>query len=143
MESTPSTFAVGYWRLLSLVGALAVLVTASWWLLLPSMPTYSSFGVQTFVPAATSAALLVFAIVTALMEMRQGTRWPVVFAVVIAQSLNFYMLQLVTFADYVGWNAGLVDWLRYLAAQQLIVSLGTVLAIHVLLWPFRTWMGWY
>jgi hypothetical protein len=93
MDSSLATIAMpirtphGYWRLLSLVGALVTLVTAPWWLLLPSMPTYSYFGVRVFVPAATSAALFMFAVVTALMDMRQRIRWLAVLVVVIAERL--------------------------------------------------------
>jgi len=128
--------------LLPLLGALVVLITAPSWLLVPSMPTYSSIGVQFLVRGGTLAALLVFAIVTALMNMRQRTRWLVVFAVVIIQSLNLHALQLVAFAQYWRESPELFGWLRDQTALQSLIELGTVLAIHLLLWPIRIRLGW-
>lgn len=145
---TPATVALpirvphGYWRLLLLVGGLVFFLSAPWWILLQSITSYSYFGLQIVIPAAMSAALLVFAVVTALLEMRERTRWLVVFAVVIGEGLNFHALQLVVFAVYFEENPALLDMLHDQVSLHLIIGLGTVLAIHALLWPVRARLGW-
>jgi Leucine-rich repeat (LRR) protein len=106
------------------------------------MAISSYFGLQIFIPASLSTALFVFAVVTALMDMRQGIRWLVVLAVVIAESLNFHTFELFALADYLDVNPALRESLQDQTVLHLVIGLGGVLAIHALLWPFRALLGW-
>lgn len=92
--------------------------------------------------AATFVGLLLFAAVTALMDMQQWVRWLVVSAVLSAECLLLTAAELVGFADYRWANViRLVSWQGSLP-MQLFIGLGTVLAIHTLLWPVRALLGW-
>lgn len=148
MDTIPPTFTLPIpvphclRRLISLVGGLIVLFGAFWWLQLPSIQPVRIWGLHIFIPAATFAALFVFAVITAMMDMRPRTRWLVVFAVIIAESLNCHTFELVAFADYLPGNPAVLAWLQDHAVLHFVIGLETVLAIHALLWPIRALLGW-
>jgi hypothetical protein len=126
-------------RLILLVAGSILLIAASSWLPAPGNLFWVWFIANS---AVTLAGLLLFAVVTALMDMRQRTRWLVVLAVLSAESLLLTMGELVGSADYRWVNlVRLVSWQGSLA-MQLIIGLGTVLAVHTLLWPIRAILGW-
>src|SRR5687768_254133 len=153
MESTPATAEIPiqsphrHGRLILLVGGLVFLIAALWWLLFASMrntpaPGNPFFGWRVAIPAATIAGLLMFAVVTALIDLRQRTRWLVVFAVLLAESLLLATGYLVASADYRWENLLPLVSLQGPIAMLLSIGLVTVLAIHTLLLPIRALLGW-
>src|SRR5436190_5109331 len=92
-------------RLILLVIWVVILLPAAWWWLFASMRSGPPAGNQfmawfTAILAVTFVALLLFAAVTALMDLRQWARWLLVFGVILAQCLLLTTAELVAFADY-------------------------------------------
>jgi|GEM_PF-1257349 hypothetical protein len=139
-------------RLVLLTSGVILLIETCWYLLFyllfaaamgnKAAPANPSMGWPIALTAATFVGLLLFAAVTALMDMRQRVRWLVVFAVLSAQCLLLTTGELVASADYRWANViRLISWQGSLP-MQLFIGLGTVLAIHTLLWPVRALLGW-
>ena len=134
MDSIPATADIPiqmphrHGRLILLVGGFVLLIATLWWLFFASLrsapaPGNPFFGWRGAIPAVTIAGLLMFAVVTALMDLRQRTRWLVVFAVLLAESLLLTMGELVAFGDYRWANiVRLVSW-QGLLFMQLIIGL--------------------
>ncbi|MCE9524550.1 MAG: hypothetical protein K8R36_00680 [Planctomycetales bacterium] len=126
-----------------------LLIAICWYLLFAALfaaamrnSANPSMGWLIALTAVTFVGLLLFAAVTALMDMRQRVRWLVVFVVLSAQCLLLTTGELVAFADYRGANViRLVSWQGSLP-MQLFIGLGTVLTIHTLLCPVRALLGW-
>ncbi len=147
MESSPVTVAVpvrvSYRHWLSPLAALVALVAAPWlWLFFSSLGINSLYGLQILIPSVSIAGLLLFAVVTALLDVRQRTCWLVVFVVVTSESLSAAAAEMVTHANYLPGNPGLRDLVRDQATLHFVFSLARVLAVHTLLWPLRALLGW-
>src|SRR6187551_2131995 len=103
MECTPATVDVPiqvphrHGRLILLLAGAVLLIAGLWWWLFPSLhgtiaPSNNLFSVWfSAISAATYAGLLLFAVVTALLDLRPRIRWLVVYAVLLTEGLLLHV----------------------------------------------------